>query len=143
MKRKITAGIATLALAALMVPAAFAASDNNQATTTPTAPSTQNQQFFNQMFDWHKSWLDSAVKNKQLTEEQAQAYSQHFDQMKEFHSKYGMGPGMMGGMMGNGGMMNMMGNGSGMGPGMMGNWNGNGNGFGPGIMGNFNAPASK
>lgn len=145
MKRKITAGIATLALAALLVPNAFAASDDNQVNTAPTAPTTQNQQFYDQMFDWHKTWLDNAVKNNQLTEDQAKAYSQQFDQMNEFHSKYGMGPGMMGGMMGNG---------SGMGPGMMGNWNGsgagygmmgngNGSGFGPGMMGNFNAPSSK
>lgn len=111
MKRKITAGIVTLALAALLVPAAFAASNDDQVTTTPTAPSTQNEQFFDQMFDWHKTWLNSAVKNGQLTEDQAQAWGRHFDQMQEFHNQYGMGPGMMGNCFG------------GSGYGMMGNFN--------------------
>ncbi|MEG6521799.1 hypothetical protein [Desulfotomaculum sp. 1211_IL3151] len=119
MKRKISAVIVTLALGALLVPAAFAAVDNNQA-----AP-TQNQQFFNQMYEQQKNWLDNAVKNNQLTEEQAKAWSQHFDQMKEFHSQNGMGPGMMG---------RMMGNDQGRCPGFN---NANGNGFGPGMMGNF------
>lgn len=96
MKRKITAGIVALALAALMVPTAFAASDDTKSNTTPTAPNTQYQEFYNQMFDWHKTWLGDAVKNNQMTESQAQAWSQHFDQMKEFHNQYGMGPGMMG-----------------------------------------------
>ncbi|WP_041275057.1 hypothetical protein [Desulfotomaculum nigrificans] len=50
-------------------------------------------------YDWHKTWLDNTVKNNQLTEEQAKAWAQHFDQMKEFHSKNGFGP--MGGMMNN------------------------------------------
>ncbi|SHL05718.1 Protein of unknown function, partial [Desulforamulus aeronauticus DSM 10349] len=77
--------------------------------------------------DQHKTWLDQAVKDGQITEEQSQNWSQHFDQMKEFHSQNGMGPMMNGNMM-NGNMMNMMGNGSGMGPGM---------------MGNFSTPASK
>ncbi len=116
MKRKITAGIVTLALGALLVPAAFAASDNTQANTPP---STQNQQYFNQMFDWHKTQLDNAVKNNQLTEDQAQAWNQHFDQMRDFHNQYGMGMGRGSGMMGNC------------------------NGFGPGMMGNFSAPANK
>lgn len=105
MKRKITAGIVTLALAALMVPAAFAAADDT------TTPNTQVQEFHQQMFDWHKTWLDDAVKNKRITEDQAQAWSRHFDQMKEFHSQYGMG--MMGGGVCNG---------PGTGPGMMGNF---------------------
>ena len=122
MKRKIAAGIVTLALGALLVPAAFAAVDNNQASPAP-AP-TQNQQFFNQMYEQQKNWLDNAVKNKQLTEEQAKAWSQHFDQMKEFHNQNGMGPGMMGRMMGNGQW------------GCPGFGNANGNGFGPGMMGN-------
>lgn len=134
MKRKITAGIATLALAALMVPAAFAATDKIQDNATNNVNS-KNQQFYNQMFDQHKTWLDQAVKDGQVTEEQAKTWNQHFDQMKDFHSKNGMGPMM------NGGMMNMMGNGSGMGPNMMGNFDGNN--FGPGMMGNFNAPESK
>ncbi|SHL00544.1 DUF2680 domain-containing protein [Desulforamulus aeronauticus] len=135
MKRKIMSGILTIALGALLVPAAFAAVDNVQDKATPNVNNTNNQQFYNQMFDQHKTWLDQAVKDGQITEEQSQNWSQHFDQMKEFHSQNGMGPMM------NGNMMNMMGNGSGMGPGMMGNWNGNGPGSG--MMGNFSAPASK
>lgn len=130
MKRKIMLGIATLALGALLVPAAFAAVGNPTGDTA-NVNNAKNQQFFNQMFDQHKTWLDKAVKDGQITGEQAETWSQHFDQMKEFHSKNGMGPmaGMMNGMMGpNAGMMGgpngagMMGNGSGMGPGMMGNF---------------------
>ncbi|AEF95243.1 hypothetical protein Desca_2414 [Desulfotomaculum nigrificans CO-1-SRB] len=134
MKRKLIAGIVTLALGAMLVPAAFAAVDNNQSDSVANSVynNTQNRQFFNQMFEWHKTWLDNAVKNGQLTEDQAKVWTQHFDQMKEFHSKYGMGP--MAGMMGNF-------NGSGFGPGMMGNFNGTG--FGPGMMGNFGNQASK
>lgn len=128
MKRKLMAGIVTLALGALLVPAAFAARNDNQTSTAPAAPSTQNQQFFNQMFDWHKAWLENAVKNKQLTEEQAKAWAQHFDQMKEFHSKNGFGP--------MGGMMNMMGNGGMVGSGM-------GLMMSGGMMGSFNTPSSK
>ncbi|WP_207713027.1 hypothetical protein [Desulfofundulus sp. TPOSR] len=56
------------------------------------------------MFDWHKTWVDNAEKNGQITPEQAQAWRQHFDYMKDLHSKNGMGMGMMGGF-GNGGMM--------------------------------------
>ncbi|MEW6065489.1 hypothetical protein P378_05090 [Desulforamulus profundi] len=133
MKRKLIAGIVTVALGALMVPAAFAAIDNNQPdNATNTVNNSKNQQFFNQMFDQHKTWLDKAVKDGKITEEQAKTWNQHFEQMKDFHSKNGMGPMM------NGGMMNMMGNGSGMGPGMM----GNGTGMGPGMIGNFNTPTS-
>lgn len=124
MKRKIMLGIATLALGALMVPAAFAAVDKNQDNAANTVNNDKNQQFFNQMFDQHKTWLDQAVKDGNITEDQAKNLNQHFDQMKDFHSKNGMGPMMNGDMMnmmgGQGGMMNMMGNGSGMGPGMMG-----------------------
>jgi len=125
MKRKIMLGIVTLALGALLVPAAFAAVDK-PADRTANVNNAKNQQSSNQMFDQHKTWLDKAVKDGKITEEQAKNWNQHFDQMKEFHSKNGMGPmaDMMNGMMGpNGGMMNgMMGNGSGMGPAMMGNF---------------------
>lgn len=128
MKRKFAAGILILALGALLVPAAFAAVDNNQnqANNAANTNTTVNQQFFNQMFDQQKAWLDQAVKDGSITEDQAKTWNQHFEQMQDFHSKNGMGAMMN--MMGNGGMMNMMGNGYGMGPGM---------------MGNFNTPASK
>ncbi|MCL5779434.1 MAG: DUF2680 domain-containing protein [Firmicutes bacterium] len=133
MKRKLIAGIVTVALGALIVPAAFAAIDKNQPDNAAnTVNNSKNQQFFNQMFDQHKTWLDNAVKDGKITEEQAKTWNQHFEQMKDFHNKNGMGPMM------NGGMMNMMGNGSGVGPGMM----GNGTGMGPGMMGNFNTPTS-
>lgn len=104
-------GILVLAIAA---PAAFGAvAGNNQ--------KDQNQQFFNQMFDWHQQWLDQAQKDGQISPDQAKAWQDHFSYMRDFHNKYGSGP--MGPMMG-GGMM-------GSGGGMMG-----GNGFG-GMMGNF------
>lgn len=128
MKRKFTAGLLTLALGALLVPGAFAANADSQVTT----PNSNNEQFYNQMFDWHKSWVDQAVKNGQVTEEQAKNLDQQFEQMKEFHIQNGMGPGMMGGMMGN-----FNGNCFGSGTG-----NFNGNGFGPGMMGNFNSQSN-
>ncbi|MDO7787375.1 hypothetical protein [Desulforamulus aquiferis] len=107
MKFKITLGIAIIALAALLVPNAFAAIDNQGENTSQN----DNQQFINQMFDQHKAWLDQAVKGGKVTEDQATTWNEHFEQMKEFHSKNGISPMM------NGGMMNMMGNGSGLCPG--------------------------
>lgn len=141
MKKRLIAVLAgVLVLGALVIPKAFAHSDARQgpqmmgfstSMTVPTAvynqqdsgettPSTQTTEpgdFYNQMFDWHKSWVDNAEKNDQITPEQAQAWKEHFDYMKDFHSKNGMG--MMGGF-GNGGMMGGFGNGGMMGGGMMG-----------------------
>ena len=92
-------GILVLALAA---PAAFGAISGNDR-------SNQNQQFINQMFDWHAQWLDQAQKDGRITPEQAKSWQEHFNYMRDFHQKNGFGP--MGSMMGGGGIM---------GPGMMG-----------------------
>ncbi|MFZ5645734.1 MAG: hypothetical protein ACOY46_19420 [Bacillota bacterium] len=109
-------GILVVALAA---PAAFGA-------ITGSEQNNQNQQFFNQMFDWHQGWLDQAQKDGQVTPEQAKVWQDHFNYMREFHNNNGFGP--MGSMMGGSGFNGMMGSG-----GMMGGFNG-GNGFG-GMMG--------
>ncbi|SFG76999.1 hypothetical protein SAMN05660649_02645 [Desulfotomaculum arcticum] len=93
------AGILVLALA---IPA-FAA----VTVQTPQGQDTQNQQWFNQMFDWHLKWLDDAQKNGQITPDQAKAWQEHFNYMRDFHNQYGMG--MMGGY--NGGYGGMMGSG--------------------------------
>lgn len=61
---------------------------------------TDNQDFFNRMFNAHKEWVTQAVENKQLTPEQGQAWNNHFAQMQKFHETNGFGcpgPGMMGG----------------------------------------------
>lgn len=101
-------GILVLALAA---PAALGAAAGN-------GQKAQNQQFTDQMLDWHQQWLDQARKDGRITPEQAQAWQEHFNYMRDFHNKYGFGP--MGSMMGGGMMMgdfsgggygNMMGNG--------------------------------
>lgn len=101
-------GILVVVLAA---PAAFGAITGiDQKEQSP-----QNQQFFNQMFEWHQNWLDQAQKDGQVTPEQAKAWQEHFNYMRDFHSKNGFGP--MGSMMGGSGVNGMMGNGYG---GMMG-----------------------
>ena len=103
-------GILVLALAA---PAAFGA-------ITGSRQNDQNQQFANQMFDWHQQWLDQAQKDGQVTPEQAKAWQDHFNYMRDFHNQNGFGPmgSMMGngsnGMMGGGGPNGMMGPGSSM-----------------------------
>ncbi|KJS10206.1 MAG: hypothetical protein VR67_19330 [Peptococcaceae bacterium BRH_c8a] len=106
------AGLLVLALAA---PTAFGA-------VAGDGQNAQNQQFVDQMFGWHQSWLDQAEKDGSVTPEQAKAWQEHFNYMRDFHAQNGFGP-----MMGGGGMM---------GPGMMGNYDG-GNGFGE-MMGGFN-----
>jgi len=83
-------GILVLALAA---PTAFA-------TITGNNQNQQNQQFFDQMFEQHQVWLDQAQKDGSITPEQAKAWQNHFNYMRDFHAKNGfsmMGPGMMGG----------------------------------------------
>ncbi|MCL5934983.1 MAG: hypothetical protein M1543_00550, partial [Firmicutes bacterium] len=87
----VAAGILVVALAA---PAAFGAISGN-------GQNDQNQQFFNQMFDGHQKWLDQAQKDGQITPEQAQTWQDHFNYMRDFHNKNGMGP--MGSMMGGSG----------------------------------------
>lgn len=118
------AGILVVALAA---PAAFGAITGND----QNAQDPQNQQFFNQMFDRHQQWLDQAQKDGQVTQEQANAWQDHFNYMRDFHSKNGFGP--MGSMMGGNGVNGMMGSGGGM----------MGNGSGGMMGGGFNQAQSK
>lgn len=92
------------------VPPATAPTDEHTTNRGPSKAGSPGD-WFDQMFEWHKTWADEAARNGQLTEEQARAWKQHFDYMKDFHSRYGMP--MMGGY---GGMM--MG-GFGYGPGGM------------------------
>lgn len=101
-KRLATVLAGVLVVGALVVPKAFAENDSNQnpQVTSPPTRITQQGNFHNQMFERHKTWLDNAERDGKITPEQAQAWKQHFDYMKDFHSKNGMG--MMGG---NGGMM--------------------------------------
>ena len=114
------AGILVVALAA---PAAFAAiaGDDQKGQDKQVL----NQQFTDQMFDWHLKWLNQAEKDGQVTTEQAESWREHFNYMRDFHNENGMGP--MGQMMGGNGFNGMMGSG-----GMMG-----GNGAN-GMMGQFN-----
>jgi len=123
-------------LVALAAPAAFGAItgggqnyQNGQNGQTP-----QNQAFFDQMFDWHQKWLEQAQKDGRISSEQATAWQEHFNYMRDFHNKNGFGP--MGSMMG--------GNGNGiMGPGggMMGNFNGSGGMMGGGFNNSQTGPA--
>ncbi|MDA8210555.1 MAG: DUF2680 domain-containing protein [Clostridia bacterium] len=105
-------GLVALAMMAMVVPGAFAASTDVQ--------KNANQDYYNQMFEWRLSQVDQALKNGYISEEQANAMKQQINSMKDYAQKNGFGP-----MMGNGyygmGHHGMMGNGfSGMGPGMMG-----------------------
>jgi len=87
------AGLLVLALAA---PTAFGA-------VTGDGQKAQNQQFIDQMFEQHQIWLDQAQKDGSVTPEQAKAWQEHFNYMRDFHAANGFfGP--MGSMMG-GGMM--------------------------------------
>lgn len=118
------AGILVVALAA---PAAFGAITGND----QKAQDPQTQQFFNQMFDWHQKWLDQAQKDGQVSPEQAKAWQEHFNYMRDFHNKNGFGP--MGSMMGGNGFNGMMGSGGGM----------MGNGYGGMMGGGFNQAQSE
>lgn len=105
-------GVLVVALAA---PAAFGALDGN-------SQNGQNQQFLDQMTGWHQQWLDQAQKEGQITPEQAKAWQDHFNYMRDFHSQNGFGPmgQMMGGGMMGGGNAGMMGGFGGGNAGMMG-----------------------
>ncbi|MGI9861778.1 hypothetical protein SDD30_10405 [Moorella naiadis] len=84
---------AVLLAGTIIVPRAFAVSQQNQPPAAAPAPAAGN--FVQQMIDQHLSWVDSAEKNGQLTPEQAQSWRQHLDSMRDFHTEYGLG--MMGG----------------------------------------------
>ncbi len=118
MKKLLTLSVAVLLIGALVIPAALA------------AEKPEYGDWFDQMFQWHNQWIDDAVENNQMTGEQAKAWKDHFNYMREFHSQYPMGM-MMGGygMMGpgygeNAGHGGYMGSGYGMGGygGMMGGY---------------------
>jgi hypothetical protein len=98
MKKKywVLIGLAILVVA-IAAPAAFGAIIGGE----QKAPEQQSQQPSDQMFEWHQQWLDQAQKDGQLTPEQAKTWQEHFNEMREFHNKNGLGPmdGMMDGMM--------------------------------------------
>jgi len=56
------------------------------------APDQHSQQSSDQMLDQHQQWLDQAQKEDRLTPEQARTWQEHFNEMREFHSKSGLGP---------------------------------------------------
>lgn len=85
-KKVMTMAVVALMVGAVIVPTAFAATNNYG-------------NWFDQMFGWHDQWLDQAVDSGQINEGQAQAWGQHFDYMRDFHGNYGMP--MMGGFNGN------------------------------------------
>ena len=123
MKKLMILTVAALLMGTLLIPAAFA--------ETP-----EYGDWFDQMFQWHNQWVDDAVENGQMTEEQAEAWQDHFNYMRDFHSQYPMGM-MMGGygMMGpgygeNAGYGGYMGSGSGYGMGGYGGMMGQGYGMG-------------
>ena len=94
-KVKLTFVILMLVLAALIVPSAFGAEDNqpSQIGESNSTNSNNADPYFNQMFDWQNSQLDQAVKNGQTTPEQSQAWQEHFNYMRNFNHQYGMGMG--------------------------------------------------
>lgn len=68
--------------------------------------------------EWRKSQLNQAVEDKEITEEDAKTWNDHFDYMEEFHREYGPMPG--GGCYGGGnGWNNRSEFRNGYGPGMM------------------------
>ncbi|MDF2890985.1 MAG: hypothetical protein K0R80_1352 [Clostridia bacterium] len=85
--------------------------------------STEMPQWFKDMITWKKDQITQAVKEGQLTEEDAELYFERIDQMEKFHLENGF--------------TNMMGTGFGgcggtsFGRGNVQNTN---NGFGPGMM---------
>jgi hypothetical protein len=95
-KRFAILGVAALLMMALVVPTAFAekAVDN---------PNDAQNNWFNQMFQFHSQWLDNAEKNGEVSKEQANNWRNHFNYMQEFHNENGFG------------MMNGNGNGNGFG----------------------------
>ena len=77
-KRYLIITVAVLALAAFIIPAAFAENTVNPAKT-----------WFDQMFAAKKAYVDQAVQSGQMTEEQGKAYKDHFDQMYQLQQQNG------------------------------------------------------
>lgn len=71
-------------------------------------------QWFKDMISWKQAQVNQAVKDNVITEDQAQLYRDHIDQMEKFHTENGF-PARMGFGACHGGSA-----GSGFGPGMMG-----------------------
>lgn len=79
MKKRLWIFLALALVAALAVPAAYAAVTGN---IQGNGNSTQNAgvpaNFYDQMFQWHQNWIDQAEKSGQVTPDQAGAWRQHF-----------------------------------------------------------------
>lgn len=85
------------------------------------AASSEDSNFFDSMFDFHKKWIERSVQNGDITEEEADQWNEHFNEMEEYHEENGFSEHCGGfgdetenesyrsefgsGMMGSGGMM--------------------------------------
>ena len=85
-------GIIAILAFTLIVPAAFGAATGDQ-------DKNQGEQLLSQMMDSHQQWLKKAQQDGKLSAEQANAWNEHFNSMREFHKEFGAGPmeSMMGG----------------------------------------------
>jgi hypothetical protein len=80
MKKKFAIVItAVLLVAAVSAPAVFAAEDNNSKVT----------ERFESMFDSMRNWAKDAQERGQITQEEAERWNKHFDDMEEFHQENG------------------------------------------------------
>lgn len=109
MRKKWIAAVVVLVLASLLAVPALAATDLDA------------KAWFESRFAAKKAFVDQAVKDGRITQEQGEAWKKHFDEMYKFHEQNGFvcpmgGPGRGKGM-GYG-----PGNGLGRGGGMMGGW---------------------
>ncbi|MFZ5651902.1 MAG: DUF2680 domain-containing protein [Bacillota bacterium] len=111
MNKKWIAAIVLVALATLIAVPVFAAE-------TP-----DNKSWFDSRFAAKRAYVDQAVKDGRMTQEQGEAWKKHLDQMYSFHQQNGFicpmgGPGGKRGQ----GMGSGPGGGMGRGGGMMGGW---------------------
>ncbi|MBM7853930.1 hypothetical protein JOC37_000295 [Desulfohalotomaculum tongense] len=90
-KRFIILGMAALLLVGVVAPNAFA----HGIAYTAGGPKAAENNWFDQMFEWHNSWVDKAVKDGQMDPKQAEEWKKHFNYMRDFHEQNGFG--MMGG----------------------------------------------
>lgn len=74
-------------------------------------------EWFTEMIEWRKAQVEESLEAGLITEDQAEAWFDHFDDMTEFHQENGFGGGGFGGCRGGRGF----GPGAGMGPGF--GWN--------------------
>lgn len=54
------------------------------------------KEWHNERLDWKRSQIDWAVEKKEITEEQAGIWKEHFDYMEKFHRENGPMPGCYG-----------------------------------------------